>query len=49
MAVRLKVGKTGVEPQMKVVVKLGPPSPAQKQAWHKFWRKLIIEARNDRQ
>jgi hypothetical protein len=49
MVVRLKVGKTGIEPQMKVVIKLGPPSQVQKQAWHKFWRKLISETRQEKQ
>jgi hypothetical protein len=34
---------------MKVTVdiQLGPVSPAQKQAWKRFWQKLISEARND--
>ena len=46
---RLKVAKTRVEPQMKVVIKPGPATPAQKQAWKRFWQKLIAEVKNDQQ
>ena len=47
---RPKVPKTTdkTEVTLKVDIEPGPASPAQKAAWHKFWQKLISEAKRER-
>ena len=37
------------EKQIKVTVNIaaGPVTPAQRQAWKKFWQKLIAEAKSE--
>lgn len=42
-----KVPKSDTKTQAKVTVniRLGPVSPAQKQAWKRFWQKLLAEAK----
>ena len=38
-----------IKPEVKVTMRIapGPVSPAQKQAWRRFWQKLITEAKGE--
>jgi len=39
--------RTTASTNVVVDIKPGPASPAQKQAWKRFWRKLISEVKAD--
>jgi hypothetical protein len=45
----MKVPAPGTKQIIKVYIDInpGPASPAQKAAWHKFWAKLISEAKGE--
>ncbi len=38
-------GTKGTDIKVKVNIQPGPVSPAQKQAWERFWQKLITEVK----
>jgi len=39
--------KTATKPTVKLKILPGPVTPAQKQAWRRFWQKWIAEAKNE--
>ena len=47
MARQRQKAKTTASIKVVVNIKPGPASPAQKQAWHKFWQKLISEVKTN--
>jgi hypothetical protein len=42
-----KPGRPATEIQVSVEIRPGATSPAQKQAWKRFWQKLIAEAKSE--
>ena len=47
--ISMKTPKTNSRPviEIKVEIQPGPSSPAQKQAWNRFWVKLITQVKEE--
>lgn len=49
ITMRPKIPKsaTRIEIRVKIDIRPGPASPAQKVAWRRFWQKLIAEVKSE--
>lgn len=41
--------RTAIKPIVKLKLEPGPVSPAQKQAWLRFWTRIVSQVMNERQ
>ena len=47
MRPKIPKSATRIEIRVKIDIRPGPASPAQKVAWRRFWQKLIAEVKSE--